>query len=137
MPLIALVFGVLFIVAAVRDTLKDSATNKGLITLLKSDVTGPNNFLYWIAVVVILGLIGTEDDLKPLSNAFLVLFVIVILLGHKGFFSQLTSALQATQSVTSTGNANSNTQQATGQIEPVNNNGTAFDPGQFTALLGF
>lgn len=99
MPLVALVFGIIFVVGAVRDTLKDSPDgHKGLIHLLQGDITGPNNFLYWIAVIGILGLIGAVDDLKPLSNAFLVLFAIVILLGHKGFFSQLTAALGTTQS---------------------------------------
>lgn len=102
MPLVALVAGIVFLVGAVRDTLKDSpdGTHKGLIHLLQGDITGPNNFLYWIAVIAILGILGAVDDLKPLSDAFLVLFVIVILLGHKGFFTQLTAALGTTQSQT-------------------------------------
>jgi hypothetical protein len=91
MPLIFLAVGVLFLVSAVRGT------QGSLLALLKDDFTGQNNFLIWIAAVAMIGLIGLVDDFRAVSNAFLGLIVLVILISNKGFFSQLTAGLATTQ----------------------------------------
>lgn len=96
MPLIFLFIGALFLIAAVRDTLEDKDGEKGLITLLAGDFSGPNSFIPWIAAIFTTGAIGYIPGLKPLSNALLVLLAIVILLSHKGFFAQLQAQLDAT-----------------------------------------
>lgn len=90
MPLILLVVGALFLLAAVRGTHAD------LFTLLKGDFTGDKNFLVWVVAIFVLGALGYVSGLKPLANAFLLLVVVVILLTNKGFFSQFTSALNST-----------------------------------------
>lgn len=134
MPIIFIFIGVLFLIAAVRNTLNTASNGSpGLIQLLQSDFTGPNNFLYWLAVIVILGAIGYNDELKPLSNAFLVLIVIVIVLAHQsgstgGIFAQLQTALASTNNpstATNTASATSNTTSQSsllGQSESMLNN---------------
>lgn len=91
MPLALLVIGTLFLTAAVRgkqDLLFDT---------LKDDFTGPNNFLYWGLSIFIVTSAGYYKPLRPLSNAFLVLIVIVLFLAHRGFIEQFMAELGATQ----------------------------------------
>jgi hypothetical protein len=92
MPLVFLAIGVLFLVSAVRGT-QDS-----LFSLLSDDFTGKNNFLLWIVAIAFIGALGMVEDLRKLSNAFLLLVVVVILLSNKGFFTNLTAGFAATQS---------------------------------------
>lgn len=71
----ALIFaGVLLAVSAARNTHND------LFGLIKSDVTGSGNFLFWGAVVLLIGAIGYIRPLRPLSQAFLALIVVVLIL---------------------------------------------------------
>ena len=90
MPLLFLAIGSVFLIAGVRGTQSD------LFTLLKGDFTGQNNFLFWIAAIAFIAAVGLIDDLRDLSNAFLVLLIVVIILSNKGFFSNLTAALKST-----------------------------------------
>jgi len=92
MPLIFIAVGALFLVAAVRNTQND------LLTQLKADFTGQNNFFIWVAAIFGVGALGYIAGLKPLANMFLLLIVAVILLSNKGFFTQFSQALAATQS---------------------------------------
>jgi len=77
-------------VAAVRGKQDD------LFTLLKSDFTGDNNFIYWILAIAMLVAIGTIDKLKPITNAFLVLIILVIILanGRKDLFNNISQQIK-------------------------------------------
>lgn len=98
MAYVLIFIGLLLTVAGVRNTQDD------FYTLLKGDFTGQNSFIYWLAAIAIVGGLGYIPSLKPLSNAFLILILIVLVLKNgTGLFSQLTNALQQ-----------STTQQATG-----------------------
>lgn len=94
MPLIFLLVGIVLLVVAVRG--KTAPTD--LITLLKSDFTGQNNFGIWVLAIFGIGALGYVSGLKPIANAFLLLVVVVILLSNKGFFSQFSNAVQGTPS---------------------------------------
>lgn len=67
MPLALLVFGTIFLVAAVRGK------QNLLFDTLKSDFIGPNNFFYWVIAIWMVTAIGYYKPLKPLSHAFLLL----------------------------------------------------------------
>ena len=82
MPLALLAIGIVFLIAAVRGT------HKEFFELLKSDFTGPGNFFYWALSIWVIGALGYVSAFKPLSRAFLVLIVIVLLLSKRGFFDQ-------------------------------------------------
>lgn len=97
MPLILLVVGALFVTSAVRNTHAD------LFSLLKSDFTGDQNFVVWIIAIFVAGALGYVPGLRPLSYAFLLLIVAVIVLTNAkpgasggGFFAEFTTALKAT-----------------------------------------
>lgn len=88
MPLLLIGAGIILIITGLKG-------NPGALwTQLGNDFSGPNNFLYWILAIVILGGLGYIDALKSLSRLFLVLLLVVLLLDNKGVFSQLKTFLQ-------------------------------------------
>lgn len=89
MPLFLAFLGVAFLVSGIRGT------HDQLISLVEGDFTGPNNFFYWILAIVIIGSFGYIDALKPLSDAFLVLVIVVLFLHNQGFFNQFTAAVKS------------------------------------------
>ena len=94
MPFAFAIFGVLFLVAGVRGTSDD------LLTLMKHDLKGPNNFAYWIIAIVLIGSLGYVKDLRTFSRALLALVLIVLVLaenkqdGSGGLFTKFQSAVQ-------------------------------------------
>lgn len=79
MPLVLLFISVVFLTAAIRGT------HKLLFDTLKDDFTGPNNFIYWCIALFVISAVGYYKPLKPISNAFMLLVVIVLFLSNAGF----------------------------------------------------
>ena len=102
MPFALIIVGLLLLVSGVRGT------NGDLASLVKGDLSGDNNFIYWIVSILIIGSIGYIKDFEKLSRAFLVLVIVVLFLKKGdpngvggGFFSKFTSALTSTETNTS------------------------------------
>jgi UDP-N-acetylmuramyl pentapeptide phosphotransferase/UDP-N-acetylglucosamine-1-phosphate transferase len=92
MPFVFIIAGIVLLVSGVRGQ------SSNLLTLVKGDLTGSNNFIYWIVSILVIGSIGYIDDLKSLSRAFLVLVIVVLVLnedknGVGGFFTSFQSAI--------------------------------------------
>lgn len=97
MPLALILLGVLFLTAAVRgDKCNGQQCSDLLFNTLKSDFTGPDNFIYWGIALFIIGGVGYYKPLKPLSNAFLCLIVLVLLISDRGFFQKFMQQIQTT-----------------------------------------
>jgi len=95
MPFVLIILGVVFLTVAVRNTQDE------LFRLVKGDFTGPNNYAYWVLAILIIGAVGYIPRLKPISTAFLILVVLVLILKKgTGFFDsfnqQLASGTAAT-----------------------------------------
>lgn len=94
MPFVFIIAGIVLLVSGVRGSSTD------LVTLLKGDLSGSNNFVYWILSILLIGALGYVDDLKGLSRAFLVLVIVVLVLnedksnGTGGFFTNFNSAVK-------------------------------------------
>lgn len=94
-----LIIGITFLVAGVRGT------HTQLTTLLIGDFTGPNNYLYWILAIMVVGSIGYVDRLKPLANGLLVLIILALFLtkgragdpSSGGFFEKFMAAIGSTE----------------------------------------
>lgn len=93
MSFVLLIVGAVLLMAAIRGTTDQ------LFGLLKNDFTGPNNFIYWLLSIVVVGSLGYVPKLKPLSTAFLALIIIALVFSKKNaaFFSLFTSQLATTQ----------------------------------------
>lgn len=98
MPFALLIIGVVLLVSAVRNTQDD------LFNLVKGDFTGQGNFVFWVASLLIIGAVGYIPKLKPVSDGFLILVLVVLFLKRGnpqgiggGFFEKFTGALKSTQ----------------------------------------
>lgn len=99
MPLALLLLGVLFLTAAVRgNKCNGQQCSDVLFQTIKDDFTGPNNFIYWGISLFIIGAAGYYKPLKPLSNAFLFLVIMVLFLSNRGFFVKFMEQIGSTQS---------------------------------------
>lgn len=95
-----LIIGITLVVASVRGT------HMSLISLIYGDFSGPGNFWYWIAALLVIGAIGYVDKLKPLSDGLLVVILLALVLGKGdpkknpggGFFQYVQDALKSTTS---------------------------------------
>lgn len=115
MPFAFIIIGIVLLVSGIRG----SASS--LVTLLKGDLTGSDNFIYWILAILAIGSLGYIEDLKGLSRAFLALVLIVLVIVEDkgtsgGFFAEFTKGVS---SVTS-GGSNSLTSSS-----PSSNSGAA------------
>src|SRR5271156_1965275 len=59
---------------------------------MQADASG--QFLFWLAAIILIGAIGYIDELAPISNALLVLVLVVLFLSNRGVFAQFTAAVQ-------------------------------------------
>jgi hypothetical protein len=90
-----ILMGLVMIVAAVRNQ------QSQLVCLIQGDFSTQGNFLYWIVALLIIGAVGYVEKLKPVSDAFLVLIILVLFLASGnsaklpggGFFKQFTEAI--------------------------------------------
>lgn len=94
MPILFIGTGVIFILTGLNG---DPAK---LYALVKGDFAGQNNFIYWLLSIFTLGALGYIPALKNLSRVFVVLVVLVLFLDNKGFFAQLQSFINSSQSST-------------------------------------
>lgn len=99
MPFFFIIIGIGLIVIGYRGTQDE------FFALIKSDFTGPGNFLIFATGIFVVGLVGYVPKLKGLSDAFLGLIILVILIsankqGHD-FFSEFWQGIQGTQTSTS------------------------------------
>lgn len=91
MPLLFIGTGLILILTGVKgDPSK-------LWELVQGDFVGPNNFVYWLISLLVIGGLGYVPQLKNLSRLFIVLIVIVLLLDNKGFFAQLQAFINSSQ----------------------------------------
>ncbi len=92
MPFVLIIAGVILLIAAIRNSQGD------LFTLLAGDFTGPNNFIFWFVSILIIGAIGYIPRMKPISDGFLILVILVLFLRKgTGFFDQFNAQIQTTQ----------------------------------------
>lgn len=96
MPVALLVIGAVFVIVAVNGH------GREFFSLLKGDFTGPDNFLFWLVVLFMIGAIGYIDELEPLADGFFVIVILALLLarqkdGRGGFFGMLQSQVNESQ----------------------------------------
>lgn len=82
MPVAFIVLGLFALVIGVRGTHKEAQA------LLIDEFTGERNFLTWVFVIGIIGLVGMWKPIRPVSRAFLILVVLALIVANKGFFDR-------------------------------------------------
>lgn len=92
MPILFGIFGVILIVAGVRDRVTNG--NPSLMSLLKDNFTGNNPFWKWILAILLIGALGYIPAMRPISRGFLVLVIVVFVLSNEGLFKQLETTFK-------------------------------------------
>jgi hypothetical protein len=93
MAFVLIIAGVVLLVAAVRNT------QQNLYYLVQGDFSGPNNFIYWVVSILIVGAVGYIPKAKPASDGFLILILLVLFLKKdSGFFDAFQRQLATSQS---------------------------------------
>jgi hypothetical protein len=94
MPFALLIIGAVLLISAVKGTQED------LFALVRGDFTGPQNFIYWMVAILLIGGLGYIPKIKPISVAFLSLVVLVLFLARGdptkaggGFFEKFTAGI--------------------------------------------
>ena len=77
MPFAILIAGIFFITAAIRGN------QDALFALLKDDFSGSNNFIYWVMAFVFIVAIGAWKTIRPVSDAFLGLALLVLIISSR------------------------------------------------------
>lgn len=88
MPFALVAIGLLLIITSAQDTYVQMGKQ------ISKDFTGQGSFVWWALALLMAGIIGYVEKLRPLSAAFMGLILVVLLLKNKDFFTQLTSAFQ-------------------------------------------
>ena len=90
MGFVLILMAVALIVTGIRGTYSQ------LFTMLGEDFTGKNNFGIWLFAFFVIGALGYIPAFKKLSDAFLLLVIIVIIISNdkngQGFFTGLQQA---------------------------------------------
>jgi hypothetical protein len=90
MPLLLIGTGLILLITGVKG-------NAGALwEQLGKDFTGPNNFIFWLVSLLVLGALGYIKGLENLSRLFIVLLLAVIFLkSDTGFFAQLQTFINS------------------------------------------
>ena len=91
MPLFFLFVAILLIASGITGKTGD------LWDLFKGDMTSKNGvagFPVWMLALFLVGAIGYARELKPLSNAFLVLVFLGMILSNRGFLEKFSQAIK-------------------------------------------
>lgn len=88
MPFVFLILGVVLLIIAIQGT------HAQFFSLLKSEFTGSNNFLVWIAALAIIGALGFIRPIRPIALGMMGLILLVIILKNGGgFFAQFNQQI--------------------------------------------
>jgi hypothetical protein len=88
MPFALITVGILLFMTALNNTWRAFGSQ-----VYKDLFSESGGFVYWVAGITIVGLIGYVPSLKRPSDLFMVLIIIAMLLQNKGFFQELQQGL--------------------------------------------
>lgn len=89
MPFALVIVGLILVITGVKGT------QAALAAELKEDLTGDNNFTWWILAIGTIGALGYISAFRSFSRWFMALIIISMLLANRGFFSQLEEAFRS------------------------------------------
>lgn len=89
MPYLLVIIGTILLVTGAKNTYLQFGAQ------LRSDLTGPNNFLMYAAALGIVGAAGYVEPLRKFSHYFMALILISLVLANRGFFAKFSEAWNA------------------------------------------
>lgn len=92
MAFVLIIFGAAFILAGYHGNAAQ------LFTKIGGEFSGTPSFGKWAIAILTVGAVGYIKPLKPISDAFIVLVLIVLFLSNKGFFASFSQQFGLTGS---------------------------------------
>lgn len=80
-----IIIGLVLVLSAVRNETDE------LNAILADDFLGrggQGSYFTWVVAMLLIGAIGVYKPLRPVSDGFLALVIVVLLIGNEGFFSK-------------------------------------------------
>jgi hypothetical protein len=87
MPLFLIFIGIILVYTEINGTADQ------LFSLIYNDFTGENSFEKYLLGLIVIGAVGYVPKLKPISDGFLILTIVVLLLHNESFFTNLNESL--------------------------------------------
>ena len=99
------------------------ATYKGnhneLFALIKRDFSGNDNFIYWVLAIIVLIAVGSIKKVRPVTDAFLILVILVIIVSNRGRGDLFADFLRQVKEGTSGRNVSFSDTTSRGRGNPV------------------
>lgn len=92
MAVVLILIALILIVAAMKG--QTARVTEILQSDLQAGFSSVNQFGAWLVVILILSAVGSYKPLKPVSDGFIVLILIVFLLRNQGFFPKVVEAFR-------------------------------------------
>lgn len=92
MAIVFIVIAVILIVAGVRGETK--RVTDTLVSDVQFGAGNASQFGMWIVVMVVLSAAGNLKAIRPVTDAFIVLVLVVFLLRNGGFFQKFMAAFE-------------------------------------------
>jgi hypothetical protein len=92
MALLFIIIGIAIVISGIRNTYAQLGQQ------LAADFTGSGSFIYWVAAIMILGMVGYIPGAQKPARMLLALVILSFVLANgTGFFDRLKSALTGAQ----------------------------------------
>lgn len=88
MPFILIVVGVVLLITAINGTTFQLAGQ------LRQDIFGPKGFMLWFVAIMLVGAVGYIKTLKGLSDSFIILMLLVLVVSNRGVFARFNEAVR-------------------------------------------
>jgi len=98
MPFALILIAAIFIVTGFKGT------TGSFLSTFAADMKG---FIVWIVAIGVIGAIGYVPSMKRISDAFLVLILLVMFLSNKGFFANFNQQIANPTPASATGSSGS------------------------------
>lgn len=85
MGFVLIIFGVAFILAGYHGNAKE------LFDAIGGEFQGSPSFGKWMLAILVIGGVGYVAPLKKVSDAFLILVLLVLFLSNRGFFAKFNA----------------------------------------------
>lgn len=126
MPFALITIGILLLVTALNNTAPAFAKQ-----VSKDMFSEDGGFIYWVAALVIVGLLGYVPSLKKPADLFMLLIIVAMLLKNSNFFQQFQQGIAGIGAAASAGGSST----ASSASPTLASQGSAYG-GLFSGPLG-
>lgn len=131
MPFALLIIGLVVLVAGARGQ------SSNLLQLVDEDFLSEGGYIPWAISILGIGAVGYIPKMKPISDAFILLVIIVLILANKGFFANFQTAIASFGSGSDTLAGSTQTSSSSGTTSTAATGSSGVSQNVSSVLQGF